>query len=63
MVANVRARMSLDERTLRAINAACPGTRIEGADPDRMAPGTPRLGERDVVEIGPAPEPARTICR
>jgi coenzyme F420 hydrogenase subunit beta len=31
----------LDARTVAAINAVCPGTRIEGADPPRLAPGTP----------------------
>jgi coenzyme F420 hydrogenase subunit beta len=30
----------LDARTLRAINAVCPGTRVEGADHTRLAPGT-----------------------
>jgi coenzyme F420 hydrogenase subunit beta len=34
------ARAPLDAQTLRAINAVCPGTRIEGADPSRLAPGT-----------------------
>lgn len=31
----------LDPRTLRRINAVCPGTRVEGADAGRLAPGTP----------------------
>jgi coenzyme F420 hydrogenase subunit beta len=35
-----RARVPLDENTLRAIGAVCPGTRIEGADRTRLAPGT-----------------------
>ncbi len=30
----------LDNATLRAINDVCPGTRIEGADSQRLAPGT-----------------------
>jgi coenzyme F420 hydrogenase subunit beta len=30
----------LDSRTVQTINAVCPGTRIEGADPPRLAPGT-----------------------
>src|ERR1700739_2077739 len=34
-------RQPLDASTLRAINAVCPGTRIEGADLARLAPGTP----------------------
>jgi coenzyme F420 hydrogenase subunit beta len=36
-----RARGVLPADTLRAINAVCPGTRIAGADPGRLAPGTP----------------------
>jgi coenzyme F420 hydrogenase subunit beta len=34
------ARAPLDIATLRAINAVCPGTRIEGADRNRLAPET-----------------------
>jgi coenzyme F420 hydrogenase subunit beta len=30
----------LDSRTVETINAVCPGTRIESADPPRLAPGT-----------------------
>src|ERR1700758_1791584 len=33
-------RRALDKATLRAINDVCPGTRIEGADDERLAPGT-----------------------
>jgi coenzyme F420 hydrogenase subunit beta len=33
-------RMPLDDATLRAINTVCPGTRVEGADSERLAPGT-----------------------
>jgi coenzyme F420 hydrogenase subunit beta len=36
-----QARGPLDLSVLRAINAVCPGTRIEGADPHRLAPETP----------------------
>lgn len=32
------ARGPLDADTLRAINAVCPGTRVEGAEPDRLSP-------------------------
>jgi len=34
------ARRRLEAGTLRTINAVCPGTRIEGADVSRFAPGT-----------------------
>jgi coenzyme F420 hydrogenase subunit beta len=34
------ARTPLDPGTVRAINAVCPGTRIAGADPRRLTPGT-----------------------
>jgi coenzyme F420 hydrogenase subunit beta len=34
------ARDHLDDGTLRTINAVCPGTRVEGAHPRRLAPGT-----------------------
>jgi len=36
-----RARGPVDEPTLRAINAVCPGTRVDGADRWRLTPGTP----------------------
>jgi len=36
-----RAQGPVDGPTLRAINAVCPGTRVEGADARRLAPGTP----------------------
>lgn len=36
-----RARSPLPADTLHAINAVCPGTRIAGAEPARLAPGTP----------------------
>lgn len=36
-----RARERLDVPVLRAINAVCPGTRIEGADPHRLRRETP----------------------
>ena len=34
-------REPLDDGTLRAVNAVCPGTRVQGAEPGRLAPGTP----------------------
>jgi coenzyme F420 hydrogenase subunit beta len=36
-----RVHAPLDSPALRAINAVCPGTRIAGAEPHRLAPATP----------------------
>jgi coenzyme F420 hydrogenase subunit beta len=54
------ARTALDDTTIRAINAVCPGTRIEGADPGRLAPGTridPVWGPLNTVVLGFATDP------
>ncbi|HTU86526.1 MAG TPA: Coenzyme F420 hydrogenase/dehydrogenase, beta subunit C-terminal domain [Solirubrobacteraceae bacterium] len=50
----------LDTETVRVINAVCPGTRIEGADPDRLGPGTridPVWGPIGAVVKGYATDP------
>ena len=55
------ARTRLDARTTRAINAVCPGTRIDGADPSRMAPGTridPVWGPLGTLVLGHATDAA-----
>ncbi|MFZ0382441.1 MAG: Coenzyme F420 hydrogenase/dehydrogenase, beta subunit C-terminal domain [Solirubrobacteraceae bacterium] len=55
------ARTRLDARTTRAINAVCPGTRIDGADPSRMAPGIridPVWGPLGTLVLGHATDAA-----
>ena len=54
------SRAALDRGTVRAINEICPGTRIEGAEPDRLAPGTridPVWGPLGSALLGYATDP------
>jgi len=54
------ARAALDPSTVRAINAVCPGTRIEGAEPSRLTSGThvdPVWGPLGTVVLGHAADP------
>jgi coenzyme F420 hydrogenase subunit beta len=55
------ARRQLDASTLAAINAVCPGTRVEGADPGRLAHNTttdPIWGPLACAVRGQASDPA-----
>ena len=54
------SRAALDRGTVRAINEICPGTRIEGAEPNRLAPGTridPVWGPLGSALLGYATDP------